>query len=145
MELLLIQNTSSTNVAPPALPLSLIFFPALPRWATIGSRLRRWIEELPRCVLPLMVSERGEGLSQYEDLQDLGQIVVAIVAIRAAQVLRRDPDSLVGEQQVKGINLARAGKQGRGTRREKLHPDKPQMQLQLDGARTVAELAAGLD
>ncbi|HEY2169349.1 MAG TPA: hypothetical protein VGJ30_06960 [Candidatus Angelobacter sp.] len=53
---------------------------------------------------------------------------------------------LLGEQQVKGaINLARAGKQGRGTRREELHPDKPQMQLQLDGARSVAELAAALD
>ena len=73
---------------------------------------------------------------QHKKLQHLGQIVIAIVAISPAQVLRRDPDSLVGEQQVKGaIHLARVGEQGRGTRGKKLHLNKPQMQLQLDGAR----------
>jgi len=68
--------------------------------------------------------------------------VIAIVAISPAQVLRRDPDSLVGKEQVISvIHMAHVGEHGRGTRREELHFDKPHMQLQLDGARCVAELA----
>src|SRR5690349_17122823 len=97
---------------------------------------------------PALYSARcaGTGVTLPGKLQDLGEVLKAVVAISPAQVLRRDPDSLVGKQQVKRvIHLARAGEHRRGTRREEFHPDEPQMQMQLDGARSVAELAAAFD
>src|SRR5258708_1572193 len=126
MELLLIQNTSSISVAPPALPFISHLFPALPH----PSKPKPGLPGAPfRAGLPLvrafgaglrnptallassgMASERRGRLSQYQDLQDLGQVLKAVVAISPAQVLRRDPDSLIGKQQVKRvIHLARTG------------------------------------
>src|SRR5262249_6169922 len=97
-------------------------------------------------VLRALGWRRGDTSVLKRALQDLGQVVIAIVAIGQAQVLRRDPDSLVGKQQVKRtVDLAHAGEQGRGARGEELHPEEQQMQLQLDGARSVAEFAAAPD